>query len=54
MPTNASGRLGRDLRDCCVPEGVKKFAGAGRRGGGSAEATGAGRAPSAPTGKGIL
>lgn len=51
MPTNSSGGLGPGLRDCSVPEGVKKFARAGRRGGGSAEATGAGRAPGAPTGK---
>lgn len=51
MPTNSSGGLGRELRDSSVPEGVKKFAQAGRRGGGSTEATGAGRAPSDRTGK---
>lgn len=51
MPTNSSGVLGRELRDSSVPEGVKKFARAGRRGGGSTQATGAGRAPSARTGK---
>lgn len=34
-PRPHHGGIGRRLRDCGVPEGVKKFARAGRRGGGS-------------------
>lgn len=49
-PETSCRRARPRARDCGVPERVKKFAGAGRRGGGSARATGAGRAPSAPTG----